>query len=298
LGTRFIDLTNLGRNGPLRWIGGTLVVLFCWLVVGSFIALPFLLRSNGEMVGGEIFGADPFWLYLATNVSFLGIWLGLWLALKFLHRRGFRTLVTPAPGISWSRIATGFVLWLALVALLQFVEFMLYPARAQYTFQPEEWLFFLPFVLILTPIQTSAEELLFRGYWLQGMGRLTSNVILLIVVNGVLFALPHMFNPEVTRNPESGLLLFFSYATTGAALALFTLRDNRLELALGAHAANNLFAALIVNYADSALQTPAVFTNPTLDAAYAQISLIVIVVAFYFIVFRWLDRRAPVQAEA
>jgi hypothetical protein len=106
------------------------------------------------------------------------------------------------------------------------------------------------------------------------------------VVNGILFGLPHMLNPEVLNHPENALLMFFNYSLTGAALALYTLRDNRLELALGAHAANNLFSALFVNYTDSPLTTPALFTNPAIDAPLGFVSLVIITTVFYLVIFR------------
>ncbi len=291
MGQQFLDLTNLGKNGAARWLGGTLLILFLWLIVGSIFTVPFLILSGANLLSGTIAGGDPFWIYIAVSVSFPFIWFGVWLAVRFLHQRAFRTIITAAPNISWTRVAQGFGVWLALVAVAQIIEFVIFPERAQFTFDFERWLFFLPVVLILTPIQTSAEEILFRGYWLQGVGRLTKNFVVLAVVNGILFALPHMLNPEVTGNPNSTLLLFLNYFLTGAALAIFTLRDNRLELALGAHASNNLFAALIVNYQDSALTTPAIFTNPVLDPIFSLIALVVISSAFYFIVFYVLDHK-------
>ncbi len=289
MGQQFLNLPSLGKNGALRWIGGTLIILFLWFIVGSIFSLPFFLISGMNFFTGDLKTGDPFWIYLGVSVGFLFIWIGLWLVMRFIHQRAFRTLTTPAPKINWTRLAQGFGVWLALVVLAQIVEFVIYPERAQFTFDPAKWFFFLPFVLILTPIQTSAEELLFRGYWLQGVGRRTKNVIVLCLVNGILFALPHMLNPEVTANPGSALLFFFIYAITGAAFALFTLRDNGLELALGAHAANNLFG-LVINYQDSALTIPSLITTPTLDAPFGLVALIVICIAFYFIVFRVLDR--------
>ena len=289
MSNKFLALSTLGKNGAARWLGGTLLILFLWFIVGSIFTLPFLFLSGANLLSGKLEGGDPFWIYLAVSASFPFIWLGVWLTVRFIHQRAFRTLITPAPQISWTRLAQGFGVWLVLIALVQIAEFVIYPARAQYTFNFEKWIFFLPFVLILTPIQTSAEELLFRGYWLQGVGRLTQNVIVLCLVNGILFALPHMLNPEVTSNPNDAVLLFLNYFATGAALAFFTLRDNRLELALGAHAANNLFAGLVVNYQDSALTTPAIFTNPVLDAPFGLIALVLISIAFYFIAFRVLD---------
>lgn len=291
MGQPFLSLTNLGKNGAVRWLGGTLLILFLWFIVGSFATLPLLVISGMDLTSSDFKTGDPFWIYLAVNVSFLFIWLGVWLAVRFIHQRAFRTLITPAPKISWTRLAQGFGVWLVLIAIAQIVEFVIFPERAQFTFDLTRWLYFLPFVLILTPMQTSAEEILFRGYWLQGVGRLTQNVFVLCIVNGILFGLPHMANPEVLANPESGMLLFLNYFVTGAALAFFTLRDNRLELALGAHAANNLFAGLVVNYQDSALTTPSIFTNPVLDASFGLVALLIICAAFYFIVFQLLHRN-------
>jgi membrane protease YdiL (CAAX protease family) len=291
MGTLFLNLTNQGKNGALRWLGGTVIVLFLWLIVGGIVTAPFLLLAGAVVENGSLTAADPFWLYIALSVGFPFIWLGLWLVVRFIHRRDFRTLITPAPRISGSRLAQGFAVWLVLLALAQLAEFAIFPARVQWTFDPARWLFFLPFVLVLTPIQTSAEELLFRGYLLQGTGRLTHSVSILCILNGVLFSLPHMLNPEVVANPGSALLLFANYSLTGAVLALFTLRDNRLELALGAHASNNLFTGLIVNYKDSALTTPSILTNPVLDAASGLVALIAISLAFYLIFFRVWGRR-------
>lgn len=290
MGQQFLALSNLGKNGPLRWIGGTLLILFLWLILGSFATLPFLFIGGMNFLTADISTTDPFWLYLGVSASFPFIWLGVWLAVRVIQQRPFRTLITSLPKFGWKRFAQGFVVWLVLGIIAQLAEFVLHPERAQLTFDAARWFAFLPFVLVLTPIQTSAEELLFRGYWLQGLGRLFKNPYILCLLSGILFALPHMFNPEVTNNPSQGLLLFLNYFLTGAVFTIYTLRDNRLELALGAHMSNNLFAATVVNYKDSALTTPAIFTTPTIDAVFGLIALVCISLAFYLIVFLFLDR--------
>ena len=291
----FLDLSNRGKNGALRWIFGSFVILFFWQIIGSFCALPFLFMANfvnnpdpaAAIMGmANMQNGDAFLNYIGLNLSFIGLWLGVWIVIRFLHQRGMLTLVTPARKINWARLATGFAIWFGLMIVGQAAEFILYPERIQFTFDLTRWLFFLPFILILTPMQTSAEELLFRGYWLQGTGRLTQNIIALAIINGIIFGLPHMLNPEVLSNPESAFTMFLNYFVTGAALAFYTLRDQRLELALGAHAANNMFSALFVNYANSALPTPAIMTNPTLDANFGLVALILISIVFYFIAFR------------
>ena len=66
-----------------------------------------------------------------------------------------------------------------------------------------------------------------------------------MILSLVVFAVPHLMSPEMSTG--SPLLAAF-YFCLGAFFTVVTPRDNRLELALGAHAANNLLAALVVNH--------------------------------------------------
>jgi len=94
--------------------------------------------------------------------------------------------------------------------------------------------------------------------------------------------LPHLANPEVSAGPVLLALFYFSF---GAFLALITLKDNGLELALGAHAGNNLFTALLVNYEGGALTTPAIFTATELDPLFNLVTSLVAMAIFYWLVF-------------
>ena len=107
----------------------------------------------------------------------------------------------------------------------------------------------------MIPIQTSAEELLFRGYLLQGFGVLFKNRWLPLILTSVLFGGLHYANPEVD---QFGLGIMFYYIGTGFFLGIITLVDEGLELALGFHAANNLFGALLMSSEWSAFQTDAI----------------------------------------
>jgi hypothetical protein len=72
----------------------------------------------------------------------------------------------------------------------------------------------------------------------------------------------------------------------GFFLTLITLQDNGMELALGMHTANNLFAALFANYTVTALPSPSVFTVQVLDAVYSIVSLMIGMILFYIVFFR------------
>ena len=66
------------------------------------------------------------------------------------------------------------------------------------TFQEPNWEFVL-FVLVaavMVPIQSGYAEAFFRGYILQGLIQLSRNRVVLGVATGIIFALPHLANPE------------------------------------------------------------------------------------------------------
>jgi hypothetical protein len=176
-------------------------------------------------------------------------------------------------------------LWFCIAASIAIVEALLFPGRYVLTFQPLTLLVFAIFALVLIPIQTSAEEVFFRGYLLQWIGLRLKNKWILSFLNGVLFFLPHAANPEMAVN---SLLVGLGYFAIGFFFTLITVQDNGMELALGMHAANNLFAVLFANYKVTALPSPALFTIQTLDPVYGLISLVIGMSIFYVLYIKLL----------
>jgi membrane protease YdiL (CAAX protease family) len=195
------------------------------------------------------------------------------------------TLVTPNQQVRWKRIFQGFGLYFVLTFVISFVGIVLSPSEYRLTFKPSQFLVFLPIALVITPIQTSAEELFFRGYLLQGIALKTRSLLIPILGSSLLFMLPHLLNPEVKLN----LFLMASfYLLFGIFLAVITVKDDSLELAMGVHAANNLFVALILNYSNSALPSPSIVTLSRFDPLSSLISFIVVAVIFCFVI--WKER--------
>jgi hypothetical protein len=104
----------------------------------------------------------------------------------------------------------------------------------------------------------------------------------------VLFALPHIGNPELAANFYVVLLAYF---VLGAFLAAISILDGTIELAIGVHAANNLFAGLVVTFPQSALPTPAIFYTTHFDPVFNLIVTILLCAIFYLIVFVWRKKR-------
>jgi hypothetical protein len=115
------------------------------------------------------------------------------------------------------------------------------------------------------------------------MGLRLKNVWFLSLLNGILFFLPHAVNPEMANG---SLLIGLGYFAMGFFLALITLQDHGMELALGMHAANNLFAGLFANYVVTALPSPSLFTVQELDPVYSLVSLVIGMIVFYTVFFR------------
>lgn len=93
------------------------------------------------------------------------------------------------------------------------------------------------FAIMLLVIAAAAEEIVFRGWLLKHAGAFTRSPVILMAVNGLLFALIH-FDP----NPGA----FLIRAAMGAGLTWMTLRTGGIELAIGAHAANNIVILLLL----------------------------------------------------
>ena len=110
----------------------------------------------------------------------------------------------------------------------------------------------------MLPFQTSAEELVFRGYLMQGLGVLAKNRWFPLIITSVAFGLLHGMNPEVAILGW-GIMVF--YIGTGLLYGISTLMDEGTELALGLHAANNVLAAIYVTTDWTVFQTDALYID-------------------------------------
>jgi len=292
----YLEVARTGKNDWWRYLLSFPGIIVTWLIVGTIPVLFLMayIAMDGDpatdVSGAGFAGVPVIPEFLATMLSFVPFIVATLLAVRFIHARSLKTLITGEAHIRWGRIFVGAGVWLVIAALIAAVEAILYPGRYVLTFQPGLLFIFAILALILIPIQTSAEELFFRGYLLQWMGLRLKNKWVLAFLNGVLFFLPHAANPEMATN---SLLIGLGYFAIGFFFALITLQDNGMELALGMHAANNLFAALFANYAVTALPSPALFTVQTLDPVYSLVSLVIGLVVSYLIFFVLLVPKSP-----
>ena len=256
----FFQNAYIGQNGWWRWL-----ITIAAVVLVIFLAqVPLLgfLTAEAERLGltPEVFLArlpeevDRNLFLALFLLPFAAAFLALWLCIRALHRKSLRLVTTGRARFDWGRAMTGFVFW---IAVLSVTIFTFLPAESYvYQFDPAKFWPLLLIALLMFPIQTTLEEIFFRGYLMQGVFLIVRNKIVPLIVVTLAFLFMHYWNPEFSREGGAGIIEYFLMS---AFLGLITVLDDGLELPCGIHAANNIFLAVILSTSDGSLQTNAIF---------------------------------------
>lgn len=204
----------------------------------------------------EQFGRNPVFAINLVPLAFgLLVVLG-WT--KLVHGQSVTSLTTARKKIDFKRIGFSFAFWGLLTISLFAIGFVLSPDDFVFNFKLGPFITLAIISILLIPLQTSFEEYLFRGHMMQGLGILSGNRLVPLIITSVLFGVMHMANPEV-ETLGYGIMVY--YIGTGFFLGIITLMDDGLELALGFHAANNLIGALLVTADWTVFQTDSIYVD-------------------------------------
>jgi membrane protease YdiL (CAAX protease family) len=292
----FLDLAKDGRNEFWRYL----------LTIGLMIAASFWVSLVASLAAILINGTDlnqypPLAMLLLGTSPFPFTLLVLWFGVRFLHKRPFRSLVTPFKKVRWKQLFISALLWFLLAGISDLVLSFLQPDNYHWSLDFSRIIPYLLVTLVVIPIQTSTEEFIFRAYLPQGITRFTPGFWLPWIIPAVVFGLLHSLNPEV--DTYGFLLTIPFYIGFGLLLGWITLRSRSLELALGLHLANNLYASLIVTFPGSALPSPALFTIQSYDAALSLVVWAVMSIIYLLVLFlvfpHWFNppETVPVELE-
>lgn len=231
--------------------------------------------------------------------------LGLFIVVKYLHKQSIKSLTTSRSKIDWKRFCFAFLFWGFISVIMIMIDYRTSPENYVFNFELKPFLILVAIAVVLVPLQTSFEEYLFRGYLMQGIGVICKNKWVPLIVTSVLFGTLHIANPEIDK---LGYILLVHYIGTGFFLGIITLMDEGLELALGFHAANNLFTALLVTADWTAFQTNSIFrdiSDPDIGTFEIFSSVLIIYPILIFIfakVYKWTDWKnrllGPVTKDA
>lgn len=281
-------------NNFWKYLLGSAIVFMASLIgqVPLGIAIAIKSYTSGELPISEsdiykMFDSNLF-LFLIL-ISFAFALLGLYFVVKKMHNQSFISIITSRNKIDWKRVFFAFGIWAVFSSSMIVISYFVDPSEIKLQFNLIPFLILAIITLVLMPIQTSTEELVFRGYLMQGFFNLAKNKWFPLVMTSVIFGTMHIFNPEVQK---MGYLILVYYIGTGLFLGIITLMDEGTELALGFHAANNMMAALLITSDFTVFKTHSVFkdlSEPSLDyEAFLPVFVIYPILIFLFSkVYKW-----------
>lgn len=260
----FIAQGNTKENVFWKYLLGSFI-LFCASLVGQ---LPFIfgvyIKSYKEKIPypntyeATVGFLDSNLALFLMLVSFVFVFFQLYALVRFFHKQSFLQLITSRNSIDWHRVLFSFSIWGAISIISTVIFYTLTPEDFIVQFNWIPFLILLGIGLLLFPFQIGSEELIFRGYLMQGFGNLAKNKWFPLLMTSLIFGLLHIANPEVDKMGNSILIY---YIGTGLFLGIITLMDDGIELALGFHFANNFIAALLVTSDWTAFQTHSILKS-------------------------------------
>ncbi|TDK46841.1 CPBP family intramembrane glutamic endopeptidase [Antarcticimicrobium luteum] len=152
------------------------------------------------------------------------------------------------------------------------------------------WLILLPLALVAILIQTSAEEILFRGYLQQALAARFAHPSVWLILPSALFALGHFVPAEAGAN--AGLVAIWA-GCFGLLMADLTARAGTLGPAIAVHFFNNITALLIFALPES-LNGLSLFILP-FSSADTGLMRAWLAVDFVLMVLTWLVARIAIR---
>lgn len=270
---------ELHENNRFRWILSFFIIILFWILLGSsfiniYSSISFLFDKNKIFINTELYN------YIGSNIPFLCMWLGFYFSFKYINNIKLSKLSNSSNNFKFNRFYKillfsifYFILIIVIGKLINLYNFEYIKNKAI------ERAIFIPFALILTPLQVIAEEILFRAIILKiiikdySLLRYKKNTLFLSIILsiflGLLFIVPHLFNPELNTYFLGAILYYFIFGSLATFSILVT---NGLEMAIAIHLANNFIITFFFTYENSALTSVPLFikTNENTISSYYE----------------------------
>lgn len=212
----------------------TVAMLIGWIIVSAWVTveLGWVGMNSAELD----LNTRP--SMIEGLLGFSGGIIGLWIVVRFLHRRSFGSLLGSGP------VARHFLIAAGVVAVIN-GSWLIASAFVWGTIPNVAFasvLIFLPLGAALLLIQTGAEEFLFRGYLMQQLAARFASPIIWFVLPAVTFGLIH-YDPASMGDMIWPIIA--SLTLTGLAWADLTRITGNIGAAWGWHFMNNF---LLLNF--------------------------------------------------
>lgn len=289
---RFLEKAFDGKNEWWRYI---LVIMVSLILANIIGIIPFMLVLKCLGLDGVQSipiliskGMDSNILLLLMMLPFVLGFFFIFIMAKLCHNRNPLDMINGGIPVRWKRIFISAGVLFVFMFLFLIISYSISPDNYVLQFNQETFIPLLLIAIFIVPLQTSFEELLFRSYLSQGIAVATRNRLLAFIIPAILFALMHSFNPEVEK--YGFLMLMPQYLLFGLMFGLVSILDDGIEIAIGAHAMNNVFACLFVTTKASVLQTPAILEKINVNPKIELISMLIVSILFIgtlTLIYKW-----------
>lgn len=271
-----------GRKMGFSVVAGLLITVS---FISLFGFLPMMSTAETTAVLNRVIASSPpsYALILLTFPASLVL---LYIGQKYVLKRTILSLHTAYRRYRWMRMIFAMVLTWLVLGGLSIILHLSGLKTLNFTFDPQRFFIYAAISAAFIPLQSATEEVFFRGFLNQAIESISRNKWITFVITSLLFMCVHLANPEALAGADAGILpiVMSGYFFFGFAACLMLWIDDGLESAIGVHAANNMFAAILVNYENSVLPTPSAFqikANPVMDSVLTIIALGLIVILLF-----------------
>ena len=267
--SNFVENASLGQNKWWHYVLSLLSVVGVIAIVNILIRL--VLPNIKQLFPVNDYGKGLFTFCLVLVIFGVALFAFLLVASK-LHQRPKMSFISDNSNFNWKQYFIGFVAWgsLLFIGSVIFDYQKLEDFIANFNLNQFAVLLLLGFVAI--GVQTFFEELVIRGYLLQGLHLHVKRVALLVIVNALIFGVLHF---------GYGLESFLSSWAFGIAFAFIVVLQNRIEFVSGAHNANNLILSLVFVDLSEALNETFSWKINWVDYSFHIIALLILVGLVY-----------------
>lgn len=242
----YIKIAQEGKNKWWLYVAG---------VVLTFVYQPVLFFMYMDWVHAQDYSkTTTYYFNFAYRAGFLVVML---LIIKYLHYKRIKTVFTANSRFDIKKTIVAFLVYFFVSAAFVFVDYIKTPKDFVWAYTPE----FLPALLfgfIFITLLVVAEELYYRGYVFQFTGLGTGNKWIAIGVSTLFFVTAHLGNLK----HASPALIVANFTIMGLAWSLPILFSNGLEISIGFHLANDIFAIHILNSPNDAFPAPSLWVTP------------------------------------
>ena len=211
------------------FIIATLIMAIIQGLVVFGISLTFGLDVLRSFRGGGLNSALPI---IITDLIIFMFVPGLYVASKIVKDRPFSSYSSSRGGWNFKLYFKALIIPLIIYIIFQFIDIAVNGAKGTYQVS----ILFLIVIFIAVPLQSIAEEFMFRGILMQTLGSWFKIPLLAVIIQAIIFAFAHGYNS----------LGFFEILINGLMWGFFTWKTNGLEVASAMHTANNFSVGLFI----------------------------------------------------